>query len=157
MKQYEKTGILDTKNLKKPTMKQLKKGVAIIECVQMIPCNPCVDSCPVNAISMKDINAPPICDYDKCIACGKCVGICPGLAIFVVKIKDDKGFITLPYEFLPKPKKDEIVDTLNRKGEKIGTGIIKKVKSSGETMVVTVMIDKKDIMDVRNIRVKQND
>ena len=60
MKDYEKDGILHVKDLLLPTDEQLKKGVAITECIQEIPCNPCVDSCPVKAISMKDINAPPI-------------------------------------------------------------------------------------------------
>ena len=104
MKNYEKSGILSKNDLILPSKKQLKKGVAILECIQEIPCNPCVDCCPVDAISMKDINAPPIVDYDKCISCGKCVGICPGLAIFVVKVKNGKALITLPYEFLPVPQ-----------------------------------------------------
>ena len=100
MREYEKTGILSMKELQVPSKKQLEKGVAILECVQEIPCNPCVDSCPVHAISMKDINAPPVNDFEKCIGCTKCVGVCPGLAIFVVKVKDDKAWITLPYEFV---------------------------------------------------------
>ena len=64
MHQYEKTGILSHKDLQIPSQKQLEKGVAILECVQEIPCNPCVDSCPVHAISMKDINAPPVNDFE---------------------------------------------------------------------------------------------
>ena len=114
MHDYEKTGILSLKDLKIPTKKQLEKGVAILECIQEIPCNPCVESCPVCAISMKDINAPPINDYEKCIGCTKCVGICPGLAIFVVKIKDSKALLTLQYEFLPAPKVGDKVEALNR-------------------------------------------
>ena len=62
MHNYEKTGVLSTKDLKLPPKKHLEKGVAILECVQEIPCDPCVASCPVNAISMKDINAPPVVD-----------------------------------------------------------------------------------------------
>jgi Fe-S-cluster-containing hydrogenase component 2 len=153
MQDYEKTGLLSLKDLKMPTKKQLEKGVAILECVQEIPCNPCVESCPVNAISMKDINAPPINDYEKCIGCTKCVGVCPGLAIFVVKIKDGKALVTLQYEFLPVPTIDSKVVLLNRKGAKIGTGIMRRVIKQGKTMVITVEIDKNLAMDVRNIRV----
>jgi len=153
MQDYEKTGILSLKDLKIPTKKQLEKGVAILECIQEIPCNPCVESCPVCAISMKDINAPPISDYEKCIGCTKCVGVCPGLAIFVVKIKDGKAFVTLQYEFLPTPKVGDKVKVLNRKGAKVGLGIVRRVVKQGKTMVITVETDKELAMDVRNIRV----
>ena len=153
MQDYEKTGILTLKDLKLPIKKQLEKGVAILECIQEIPCDPCVESCPVKAISMKDINAPPVNDYEKCIGCTKCVGVCPGLAIFVVKIKDDKAFVTLQYEFLPIPKVGDKVQALNRKGEKVGIGIVRRVVRQGKTMVVTVEIEKDLSMDVRNIRV----
>jgi Fe-S-cluster-containing hydrogenase component 2 len=156
MKSYEKTGILTKKDLKLPTKKQLKKGVVIIECIQEIPCDPCVASCPVNSIKMKDINAPPEIDYEKCIGCAKCVGICPGLAIFVVKILDNKkALVTLPYEFLPVPKKGDIVDGLNRIGEKIDEVTVKKVIKKGRTMVITVETEEKYAMDIRNIKVEK--
>ena len=83
MKSYQKDGVLTVKDLSLPTDEQLKKGIAVIECVQEIPCNPCVDICPVGAISMKDINAPPVVDYNKCIACGCCKEVCPVDAIHI--------------------------------------------------------------------------
>jgi Fe-S-cluster-containing hydrogenase component 2 len=153
MHDYEKTGLLSLKDLKMPTKKQLEKGVAILECVQEIPCNPCVESCPVSAISMKDINAPPINDYEKCIGCTKCVGVCPGLAIFVVKIKDGRASVTLQYEFLPVPILGDKVEVLNRTGTKVGIGIVRRVVKQGKTIVITVEIDENLAMDVRNIRV----
>ncbi len=153
MHKYEQTGILSTTDLTLPSQRQLKKGVAIIECVQEIPCNPCVDSCPVHAISMKDINAPPICDYDTCIACGKCVGVCPGLAIFVIKLKDEKALITLPYEFLPVPAVGDVVDALDREGKKRDRSIVKKAVKKGKTMVITVEVEPSLAMEIRNIRV----
>jgi len=156
MKPYERTGVLSVDDLRIPSEKQLEKGVAITECVQEIPCNPCVDSCPVDAISMKDINAPPVVDYNKCIACGQCVGVCPGLAIFVVKKQNEKGLLTLPYEFLPVPKKDEVVETIDRDGEQIGEGRVKRVKKQGKTIVVTVELDAKDLMNARHIKVREN-
>ncbi len=152
MRNYEQTGVLSSKDLASPSPKQLQKGVAIIECVQEIPCNPCVNSCPVQAISMKDINAPPVCDYDACIACGKCVGICPGLAIFVVKIKEDKALITLPYEFLPVPAVGDVVDALDREGKKQDKAVVKKVVKKGKTMVITIEVNRSLAMEIRNIR-----
>ncbi len=153
MHSYEKDGILDEKLLKLPTQKQLEKGAAILECIQKIPCNPCVDSCPTGAISMKDINDLPEMNYDKCIACSKCVGICPGLAIFVVKCKDDKALITLPYEFLPEPVVGKKIQALDRAGKIVGSGIVKKVVKKDKTFVVTIEVKKALLMIVRNIKV----
>ena len=45
-----------------PTVERLEKGpIAIIECLQDIPCNPCQDACPVGAIkfSQQDITGIP--------------------------------------------------------------------------------------------------
>jgi len=154
MSYYEQTGVLSLKDLVLPTNKQLEKGVAITECVQEIPCNPCVDSCPVHAITMKDINAPPVVDYEQCIACGKCVGVCPGLAIFVVRIKEEKSFISLPYEFLPIPKKGDVVDAVDRWGKKVDKGLVARVVQQGKTTVVTISVKKDLAMDVRNIHIE---
>jgi len=153
MHNYEKTGVLSKKDLTHPSKKQLEKGVAIIECIQEIPCNPCVDSCPVKAISMKDINAVPIMNFDKCIGCGKCIGLCPGLAIFVVKIKDEKALISLPYEFLPAPKVGSKVKALDREGKVVGDAIVKRAIEKGKTMTITIEASKDLAMDIRNIRV----
>jgi len=151
IKDYEKTGVLAIKDLILPTDEQLKKGVAIIECIQEIPCDPCVTVCPVDAISMKDINGIPRVDFDKCTGCKRCGGICPGLAIFVVKIEDDKALITLPYEFLPVPKVSDIVTALDREGKPRGDAKVVKVNRSGKTTVVTIEVEKDLAMEVRNI------
>ena len=153
MHSYEKTGVLSIKDLKQPSKKHLEKGVAILECIQEIPCNPCVDGCPVNAISMKDINAPPVIDFDKCTGCGRCVGICPGLAIFVVKVKAGKALITLPYEFLPVPMAGDTVMALDREGNTREKAVVKRVLKKGKTMVVTIEVNENLVMVVRNIRV----
>ena len=150
---YEKTGVLKLENLKIPTDKQLKKGVAIIECIQEIPCDPCVAICPVESISMKDINDIPKIDYDKCTGCKRCVSICPGLAIFVVKLIDEKAQITLPYEFLPIPKVGDIVKALDREGKSRGDAKVIRVNRSSKTTVITIEVDKDLAMEVRNIKV----
>ena len=43
MKHYEQTGYLSIRDIRIPSEQHLKKGVACIECIQEIPCNPCVD------------------------------------------------------------------------------------------------------------------
>ena len=153
MHEYDKTGILSLNDLDLPNENHMKKGVAIIECVQEIPCNPCVDSCPVKAISMKDINALPIIDFNKCIGCGQCIGICPGLAIFLVKIRNDKALISIPYEFLPVPKVGDCVLALDRSGIIRDKASVKRILKKGKTMIITIEVAKEFAMEIRNIRV----
>ena len=151
MEDYEVSGVISRDMIKMPSEKHLKRGVAIIECVQEIPCNPCVDVCPFGAISMEDLNALPKIDYDKCVGCGRCVSVCPGLAIFLVKIEGKNGFVTLPYEMLPIPKVGEVVKVLDREGKVVGKGEIVKVRVENKTGIITVKVDRNLIMEVRNI------
>jgi len=151
MEDYEVSGVISRDMIKMPSEKHLKRGVAIIECVQEIPCNPCVDVCPFGAISMEDLNALPKIDYDKCVGCGRCVSVCPGLAIFLVKIEGENGFVTLPYEMLPIPKVGEVVKVLDREGKVVGKGEIVKVRVENKTGIITVKVDRNLIMEVRNI------
>ena len=108
--------------------------------------------CPVKAISMKSINDLPNIDYNKCTGCRRCVGICPGLAIFVVKLLDSKALITFPYEFLPIPKVGDIVTALDREGKSKGPAKVVKVNKSEKTNVITIEVEKDLATDVRNIR-----
>ena len=39
---------------------------------------PCVDSCPVNALSIDKQTEAVIVDKDKCTGCGECIEACPG-------------------------------------------------------------------------------
>lgn len=151
MEDYEVSGVISKDMIKMPSEKHLKRGVAIIECVQEIPCNPCVDACPFGAISMENLNALPKIDYDKCVGCGRCVSVCPGLAIFLVKIEGENGFVTLPYEMLPIPKVGEVVKVLDREGKVVGKGEIVKVRVENKTGIITVKVDRNLIMEVRNI------
>jgi Fe-S-cluster-containing hydrogenase component 2 len=153
MSNFEKSGVLILKDITIPKQKYLKKGVAIIECIQHIPCNPCVESCPFNAISMKDINDLPVVNFDKCVGCGRCISICPGLAIFLVKIKDGKGLISLPYEFNPIPKVGDRVIALDRAGTNRGRALVKRVQKMGKTSVISIEVDDSLAMEIRNIRV----
>ena len=157
----DKTGIPTRKEINKitPGKERLAKGpVAIIECFQKIPCNPCYTSCPRGAIGeLKDINDTPEIDHDKCNGCGICISNCPGLAIFVVdeSYSPDKALVKLPYEFLPLPQERDVVDVLDREGKVVGKGkIIKTVdrETQDKTPVVWVVVDKELSMKVRSIR-----
>ena len=102
---------------------------------------------------MKDINDLPVVDFDRCVGCGKCIGICPGLAIFLVKIKDKKSLISLPYEFIPVPNVGDKVIALDREGIDKGSALVKRVVKSGKTSVITIEVDESLAMEVRNIKV----
>jgi len=158
---FEETGIITISDLKKyglmPSIERLRRGpVALIECVQGIPCDVCIYVCPFKAILKRNISDVPRIDYDKCIGCGNCVLMCPGLAIFIIDLSMGDGYalITLPYEMLPKPRVGLKVELLGRDGGKLGySRIIRVVRSRDKTYAVTVKVRENLAMDVRGIRV----
>ena len=144
-----------------PAPERMAKGpVAVIECVQDIPCNPCEEACPVRAITVGlPITSLPVLDAAKCIGCGVCIARCPGLAIFVVdgSRPGDEGTIQLPYEAWPLPEPGESVHALDRAGRRVGTGTVEKVlsaKAQDHTAVVTVRVSKQLLNTVRAISVE---
>jgi len=159
-----RTGIPSNDNLKMklPQSEEIfnKGPIAISECFQKFPCDPCVKGCPFDAISEEgNINNLPYVDFEKCTGCAICVSKCPGLAMFVVQknYTDSTSLVTLPYEFLPKPMKDQTVLVLNREGTEICEGIVKRVidgKIQDKTTVVTVEVPKEYFLETRNIKVK---
>ncbi len=73
----------------------------MIHCVQEIPCNPCSTVCPTHSIHLTGDPIMGIPEYQgKCTGCGKCVTICPGLAITLVDFRQnpDEPLVTIPYE-----------------------------------------------------------
>lgn len=136
---------------------RISKGpLAIIECFEEIPCDPCRNSCFKNAISFdKSITSIPKLDIEKCSGCGICVAKCPGMAIFIAdgSYSDDEGLVSLPYEFLPLPNKGQSVKATDRYGRVLCNGEIYKVKTSSNfdcTAVVTIKIPKEFIMEARD-------
>ncbi len=154
---YERTGVLDNNHIKKPSKERLERGpVVIIECVENIPCNPCVEVCPISAIGMEDINDTPDVNLDGCTGCALCVTECPGLAIFVIDCSEDDGcLVTVPYEYLPVPKKGEVVTALDREGNDMGDAEVIRIRESGMTYAVTLEVEKDKIWDVRGLKVKK--
>ena len=54
----------------------------ISTCIESIPCNPCVGSCKVEAITKKSLVRPPVINNEICNGCKKCVAECPGQALY---------------------------------------------------------------------------
>ena len=156
----EKTGVAEKTQVKSrfPAENLLVKPKAIIECYENIPCNPCSTSCPFDAITIgADINTMPVVDFNKCTGCGICVFSCPGLAIMVTELKDEKARFKIPYEFVPYPKEKEVWDAIDRSGAIIGDALIEKVSLStrqDRTLLVQVLVDKDLLYDFVTIRRK---
>jgi len=144
-----------------PSMDTINKGpVAVIECFQKIPCNPCVTSCRFKAIDMgDDINNLPLVSSEKCTGCGICLGKCPGLAIMLVDGSKSEKYLhmSIPYEMLPLPQKDQMVKGLDREGNYLCDVRVVKVldsKSFDRTLVVTLEVPRDLIYKFRNIEVE---
>jgi len=143
-----------------PSQSRLQKGpVAVIECIQEIPCNPCEEACRLGAIKIgSPITNVPILDEDKCIGCGQCLAKCPGLAIFLEDhtFSENEALVSFPYEFLPLPKIGDKVMATDREGNEVCTAVVHKItvnKSYDSTNVVTLKIDKNKARDVRGMKI----
>jgi len=159
---FRETGVLSLAELKGrvPPLERLRLGpCAVIECVEEIPCNPCEESCPFGAIHIgPEITALPKLDLDRCAGCGTCLGVCPGLAIFLVDLSEEgKAHITVPYEFLPIPRVGDEVQVLSRQGTPLGPGRVLRTRKVGTTYLVTVEVPEEWAMEARAVRVVRNE
>lgn len=142
-----------------PSKERLVKGsVAVIECIEEIPCNPCESACKFEAIIVgKPITNVPKLIQDRCRGCGECIASCPGLAIFLIDTtySTEEASISLPYEFYPLPTVGAVADALDRNGQKVCDCKIIKVSNppkNNKTAVVTITVKKEFADIVRNIR-----
>lgn len=142
-----------------PSESRYARGpVAVLECIQEIPCNPCEDACPQGAIRIGDrITDLPGLDADICTGCGLCVARCPGLAIFIVDktYSPDTAAVGFPHEYHPLPEKGQIVRAVDRRGDAVCDGkVVRIVNAAGfdRTPVVTLEIPKAFADEVRGMK-----
>ena len=142
-----------------PSNERMKKGrVAVIECVQEIPCNPCAGACPFGAIHIgEQITNLPCLEEETCTGCGQCIVQCPGLAITVV----DKAFgegeasIDFPFEYLPLPEAGDVVEAVSRGGKPLCQGRILKVlkrPAYAGTTVISMAVPLEYVDEVRSMK-----
>jgi len=153
-----KTGVPTAEDIARvtPPEERFSQGpVAIVECFQEIPCDPCVGACPRGAIrAMADLTECPAVDFLKCNGCGLCISGCPGLAISVVDMtySDSEAAVRIPYEFRPLPGKGERVAALDREGRRVCAATVIRIadtKAMDRTPVVTLAVPKERAMAVR--------
>jgi Fe-S-cluster-containing hydrogenase component 2 len=165
-KDSSKTGFLSEEELRGgpgiPSETRRQKGaVAVLECLEDIPCNPCESICKFDAITVgEDITTPPLLTEDNCVGCRSCVPICPGQAIFLVdeSLPDDRAAIEMPYEYRPLPQKGDIVIALDRAGQQIGDATVtavKKTEKMDRTATVIIEVPRNWSMRARAIRLKR--
>jgi NADPH-dependent 2,4-dienoyl-CoA reductase/sulfur reductase-like enzyme/Fe-S-cluster-containing hydrogenase component 2 len=133
----------------------------VIACNQEIPCNPCTQVCPLGSISIVDgtITSPPRFD-GRCLGCGRCVLICPGLAIRLVMPADDpeKSILMLPWEMGGSAVRpgDEVA-TVDMDGRVVGQGVIKasrQRKDQDRRTLLLLEVDREDRMKVAGFRIQ---
>lgn len=158
---FEKTGVATREMVmtKFPPLERINQGpVAVVECYQKIPCNPCQTACPAGAIRIgDDINNVPQRDEESCTGCGLCLSKCPGLAIMIVDGSKSAETVEfrIPYEFLPLPEAGEQVLGLDRAGQPLCAAKVLKVMNPpafDRTPVVTLEVERKYLYDFRNFR-----
>ena len=138
--------------------RQAKGRVAVIECVQEIPCNPCENACPVGAIIIgSPITNLPVLDADKCTGCGQCLARCPGLAIFLInqKYSETEAVISFPFEYWPFPKEGDVVDAVDRGGQVVCHGTVTSVRmpeSFKNTCIVSIAVPREYSAQVRSMK-----
>lgn len=134
-----------------------EKPVALVDCDEEIPCNPCETACPRGAISVgPEICHTPRLDLKRCDGCGRCVRICPGLAIVLLDrtVDPHRPRITLPHEMAWTPAVGSLVWAVDGTGRPIGLAEVVRVRGGGKgsTSLVTVEIEGRRALKIRGLR-----
>ncbi|MBN1165353.1 MAG: FAD-dependent oxidoreductase [Candidatus Krumholzibacteriota bacterium] len=136
----------------------------LIRCVEEIPCDPCVDSCPQGSIIIEEDSIMGLPVFrGECIGCMKCVSACPALAITVVQpdydTANDTALVVIPYELawndLAEGKE---VRTVDMEGNPIGGGKIIKFKKSAldkSRILVFLEVPRKDAFQAAGFLVQE--
>ena len=136
----------------------------VIRCVEEIPCNPCIEACPVFSIDMPDGNILLQPEFNGiCIGCTRCVAVCPGLAIVLVDEKADPShktaLLTVPWEIADEVvKPGDPVATVGFQGEPIGSGVVKAVRRTSaldHRRLVMLEIPFEDRLKVTGFRIQE--
>lgn len=133
----------------------------VLHCVQEIPCNPCMTSCPKGLISTRGHPVLGIPEYSGgCIGCEKCVAVCPGLAVTLVDFRKSpsRPVVTIPYELgswtLARGRELQLTDW---EGEPLGRGVLLGMRNApgdGRTVLLRVETDAGVAARVAGVRIQ---
>ncbi|MHA2399165.1 MAG: FAD-dependent oxidoreductase [Promethearchaeota archaeon] len=139
---------------KPPLPKELEikyenKGIyPVFYCNQEIPCNPCTSVCPNDQIETVDgiiTQLPYFKGEQDCISCGKCVAVCPGLAVVLLDFRKDPNnpLVIFPLELtkekLEKGQKVIVVSNEKELGE-FDVYRSRVLKEHPKTQLITVQL-----------------
>ncbi|HOR18418.1 MAG TPA: FAD-dependent oxidoreductase [Brevefilum sp.] len=123
----------------------------VMHCRQEIPCDPCTSVCPYGliVIDRQDIRGLPtytVRDEKSCIACERCIAICPGLAITVVDFRKnpDQALVSIPLEFAEQfINAGDLVPLTDIEGNRLGEYPVIRVRTHRQfshTLIVQVQV-----------------
>lgn len=132
--------------------------VAVVDCREEIPCDPCEEACARGAIMVgEEICAPPRFDPRRCDGCGRCVALCPGMAIFLLDRSggDGRARVTVPYEMGGDIGAGREMWAVDGDGNPLGRCEVVGVRRVGGrtgTSLVTVEVEEGRALKVRGVR-----
>jgi ferredoxin len=137
----------------------------VMHCRQEIPCDPCSSVCPNGLIQVDhhDIRKlPEFCNFDgkNCIACERCVAVCPGLAITLVDFRKDREhpIISIPIEFSSEYiHEGDIVSLTDVDGTVLGRHPVVKIRQLRQfssTLIVRVQAPAAIATKISGIRLR---
>ncbi len=130
----------------------IEEGIfPVFLCNQEIPCNPCTSVCPQKQIETIDdsiMQLPYFKGEKECTGCGRCVAVCPGLAVTLIDYRKDKNnpIVTFPFEMtIEKLKVDQIITVVGNHGELGQFKVIKSriIKEFPLTQLVSIKLPSK--------------
>ena len=149
-----------------PNIPELEVGIfPIMHCTQEIPCDPCSTVCPRHLIHVdpSDIRHLPEVDYfaeKGCIACGRCVAVCPGLAVTLVDYRkcNENALVTLPFEQDPTSVAvGQEIELSGTEGMSLGKATVKSIKKiagfENGTSLLTVEVPRAIAKQVSGLRI----
>jgi NADPH-dependent 2,4-dienoyl-CoA reductase/sulfur reductase-like enzyme/Fe-S-cluster-containing hydrogenase component 2/bacterioferritin-associated ferredoxin len=139
--------------------------IPVFHCDEEIPCNPCTSVCPQGNISIDpdDIRKVPTYIAERtgkaCIACNKCVTICPGLAITLVDYRQEGDpLVTIAHEYGRNAlAKGDVVTVLDVEGSVLGNVPVVRTllnKATDRTMIVKVRAPREYARQIAGILVQ---
>jgi len=150
------------------TYDKLEGVFPVMHCDQEIPCDPCSTVCPKHliTISKTDIRSTPKFPYAEdtdCIACARCVSVCPGLAVSLVDFRksQDHALVTLPYEQdADQVKPGTLVTVTDVDGKALAELPVKatrKLPNYGGTTLVSLEAPRELAIKISGVRIISSD